>query len=618
MASNFLERISEAGAEEHDASSSSFSEHAWRSFEYNLVQAPLNGITQIVDHAANTNFLPQVQFCSPPKPADFGTSAWLGDVAGGTAASAVQLGLLHRFVGAGAASSIESRATYGLKAAIPSIGKSMATGLLVGGLLQPVDESQGGNFVVKKFEAAGTTALTFGLATAGAVGMKSYGRGTIFANDILANGLPGLGIGALNADLHTLSTEGRTATWSERAQNGITFGLGGAFAGGVNQLHEYIRPTSGIRGVRTLDDMKKLADTTIDPDHPPPGAFKHNMYRAPNADELVNQGNPQTWQDKVAIEIRKALDASPMTVEQKKQVISDFFALGAGFEVLNSRPNPKPFMTILGSARLGENTFAGQRARYMGGLAGNNGYDVMSGGAPYTTPTQGGIMGMASKGGYEANTNVVGVTIKLPFEGVAEAPDDHHTLSIKCRDYAPRKVILNQVDYVEPSTGKVKMGFYAVEEAGVGTIDELTGLVTQIQGGKLPARPIYVYGETAPLIRKLMLKQLERGLISKDDLNLVKFMTDPRKMFEDLPKWHAKIAQDEAAAAARTKPDQQTPASTNGKAILEIKTGSSEKPVETAAPSRARYFPDTDTAGPQIQTPAGKIASEAEGDLKRS
>src|SRR5262249_32726329 len=146
-----LAEINKAGAEQAKSDSNSFADHVWQSFEYNLIQAPVNGITQIIDHCANTKLLPEVQFCSAPKPSEFGSKAWLGDIVGGTAACSVQLGLLHRFIGAGAAANVERQANYGLKAALPSIGKSMVTGVFVGGFLTPVDESDGGNFLEKKF-----------------------------------------------------------------------------------------------------------------------------------------------------------------------------------------------------------------------------------------------------------------------------------------------------------------------------------------------------------------------------------------------------------------------------------------------------------------------------------
>ena len=68
---------------------SEFSEHAIDSFKYTAIQAPVSGITQIVDHIAETKFLPKVQFFQAPKPAEVGTAAFAGEVVGSTAAAAI-------------------------------------------------------------------------------------------------------------------------------------------------------------------------------------------------------------------------------------------------------------------------------------------------------------------------------------------------------------------------------------------------------------------------------------------------------------------------------------------------------------------------------------------------
>lgn len=542
-----------------------FSEHVSDSLRYGLFQAPVNGFVQLVDHTTGSKNLPEVQFCNAPKQSDFGSAGWLGDLVGGTAATGIQLGVLHRFVGAGAAANAEKSATYGLRAAMPGIQKSFATGVVLGGLFTEVDDHEG-NFLAKRVGAAGVSGLTFAGITAGSVYLKS--RGSAFlANDIVANAAAGAPMGVLNADLHSLTSEGRFATNQERFQSGTNYALGGAFAGGVNILHEHAKSTSGIRGVRTLQDMKNLADTTISPDHPPLGAFEGNRFVAPNAEDLMRHGNPSEWHEKATLEIRRQVDKRNLTLEQKKIVVSEGATLAPGLEALNNRPNPKPIVTIYGSARLGENSFDGHRARYIAGLAAENGYDVMNGGAPHTTPTQGGIMGMASRGAFEANTNAIRVTIELPWEK-ADAPDKFSTLEISCRNFPGRKVILSQVDQVEPN-GKVKYGAYAYETAGLGTLDEFYDLVTQMQTGKVPRRPVYVFGETGPALLEVAKLQLKLGTISPEDLNLFKIAKDPRDMFADLPKWHQEIRVHEAQQTLYREAGIKSPGRTPEPVIVE-------------------------------------------------
>lgn len=188
-----------------------FIQHTADSLRYNLFQAPLNGVAQLLDRAHGRSpdeykILPSVQFCEPPKPSEFGTSSWAGELVGGTAATVIQFGALHRFVGAGAAAKAELSPVYGLRTAMPGIGRSVFTGMIVGGVFTPSDDSAG-NFANQRLASAGISGLNFGLMTAGSVWLKTRGS-TFLANDIVANSLAGVPAGVLHADLHSLAHKG--------------------------------------------------------------------------------------------------------------------------------------------------------------------------------------------------------------------------------------------------------------------------------------------------------------------------------------------------------------------------------------------------------------------------
>src|SRR6185369_14821951 len=169
----------------------------------------------------------------------------------------VQLGVLHRLVGSGAAAEMESSSAYGLQAGLPAIAKSIGTGLVLGGVFTPVDPNSG-NFWFSRLGNAGVMGLTFGSLTAGAIGLRATGN-AILANDIVANGLSGIPAGVISADGQSLVSTGHVASWRDRGESMANFAVGGAIAGGVNMLHEYVAPTSGIRGVRSVKDMTELA-----------------------------------------------------------------------------------------------------------------------------------------------------------------------------------------------------------------------------------------------------------------------------------------------------------------------------------------------------------------------
>src|ERR1700761_1513773 len=64
-----------------------FCGHASASLKYNLLQAPVEAAVQLIDHiadhAAGKELLPQVNWYAAPARATVGSAAWMGDMAGG-------------------------------------------------------------------------------------------------------------------------------------------------------------------------------------------------------------------------------------------------------------------------------------------------------------------------------------------------------------------------------------------------------------------------------------------------------------------------------------------------------------------------------------------------------
>lgn len=180
-------KAAQATADNSESASalSQFTDHAVDSFKYTAIQAPVSGVVQIIDHVADTKFLPKVQFFQPPKPAEVGTAAFAGEVVGSTAAGAIPLIIFHKMVGAGAASKFEQSATYGLnKGAAPALIKSAKLGAVFGGVLTPSDEN--GNFLAERVKNAGVSALTMVSLTAGTIGLKASGSG-LLRNDVVSS-----------------------------------------------------------------------------------------------------------------------------------------------------------------------------------------------------------------------------------------------------------------------------------------------------------------------------------------------------------------------------------------------------------------------------------------------
>jgi uncharacterized protein (TIGR00730 family) len=163
-------------------------------------------------------------------------------------------------------------------------------------------------------------------------------------------------------------------------------------------------------------------------------------------------------------------------------------------------------VTVYGSARFKEGHKFYELARRMGKVLGENGFAVMTGGGP-------GIMEAANRGAKEGNGVSLGCNIKLPFE---QKLNPYVDTKVEFEFFFTRKTILrkNSVAYV-------------LMPGGFGTMDEIFEVLTLIQTGKLPPRPVVCMGtdywrHLQPFLRETM---LETGTISSKDLELW-FVTD--------------------------------------------------------------------------------------------
>jgi uncharacterized protein (TIGR00730 family) len=122
-------------------------------------------------------------------------------------------------------------------------------------------------------------------------------------------------------------------------------------------------------------------------------------------------------------------------------------------------------------------------------------------------------MEAANRGAKEGGGKSLGCNIKLPFEQKLNPYVDQ---KVEFEFFFTRKVILrkNSVAYV-------------LMPGGFGTLDEIFEVLTLIQTGKLPPRPVVCmgtdyWGHMQSFIRATL---LETGAISEKDLDLA-FLTD--------------------------------------------------------------------------------------------
>lgn len=174
-------------------------------------------------------------------------------------------------------------------------------------------------------------------------------------------------------------------------------------------------------------------------------------------------------------------------------------------------------VSIFGSARVQPGTPAYDTAEEIGRLLVEAGFTVITGGG-------GGVMEAGNKGASEAGGHSVGLNIELPFE---QRPNPYANLKLNFRYFFVRKVI-----FVKYSTA------YIVMPGGFGTLDEMAEALTLIQTKRIRPFPVILVGSDfwGGLVDWIKNVQLEHGMISPEDLDLIHVMDDPEEIVKFIKK----------------------------------------------------------------------------------
>lgn len=192
--------------------------------------------------------------------------------------------------------------------------------------------------------------------------------------------------------------------------------------------------------------------------------------------------------------------------------------LVSGFDTLAS---VEPAVTIYGSARVrpGDELYAKTEeiARRLGKL----GFNIITGGGP-------GIMEAANKGALAANAKSVGLNIELPLEQVC---NEYTTMSITFHHFFVRKVML--VKYALA---------FVIMPGGLGTMDELTEVLTLMQTHKIKPFPVILFNSAywKGLLDWLQSYTLSKGYISQEDLHLLRVCDTPKAVVDIVQSWYRK------------------------------------------------------------------------------
>ena len=196
-----------------------------------------------------------------------------------------------------------------------------------------------------------------------------------------------------------------------------------------------------------------------------------------------------------------------------------FRIIGELVEGFDSLADIEPAVTIYGSARLKPDNDLYTETENIAYLLGQAGFNIMTGGGP-------GVMEAANKGAQEAGVKSIGLNIQLPQE---QACNEYTNRSITFHHFFVRKVML-----VKYATA------FVIMPGGLGTLDELTEVLTLIQTEKIRPFPVILYSSEywGPLLDWLKDTVLDRGAISEEDFDLLRVFDSPEDVLAAIRKWY--------------------------------------------------------------------------------
>jgi len=198
-----------------------------------------------------------------------------------------------------------------------------------------------------------------------------------------------------------------------------------------------------------------------------------------------------------------------------------FRIIGEMVEGFDRLSGVEPAVSIYGSARVKPGDELYQKTEEIAHRLGKAGFSIITGGGP-------GVMEAANKGASRAGVKSVGVNIELPEE---QMPNTYSNISLSLRHFFVRKVLL-----VKYATA------FVIMPGGLGTLDELTEVLTLMQTHKIRPFPVLLYGSDYwnGFLDWLRNCTLDKGFISEEDLHLLRVCNDTDEIVDAVNKWYRK------------------------------------------------------------------------------
>ena len=198
-----------------------------------------------------------------------------------------------------------------------------------------------------------------------------------------------------------------------------------------------------------------------------------------------------------------------------------FRIIGELVEGFDALTGIEPAVTIYGSARIKEDDVLWKQTEDIAYRLGQKGFSIITGGGP-------GVMAAANSGACKAGVASIGLNIELPEEQVI---NPYTTKSLTFHHFFIRKVML----------AKYATAFI-IMPGGLGTLDELSEILTLIQTRKVRPFPVIMFNKAywQGFLDWLQNTVLARGNISPEDLNLLRVFDSPDEVVEAVQMWYRK------------------------------------------------------------------------------
>jgi uncharacterized protein (TIGR00730 family) len=198
-----------------------------------------------------------------------------------------------------------------------------------------------------------------------------------------------------------------------------------------------------------------------------------------------------------------------------------FRIMGEMVEGFDSLSGVEPAVSIYGSARIQPSDKIYADTEEIAFRLGSMGFSIITGGGP-------GVMEAANKGAARAGVTSVGLNIKLPTEQVI---NKYATKSLTFHHFFVRKVML-----VKYATA------FVIMPGGMGTMDELTEVLTLTQTQKIKPFPVILYDSKfwKGFLNWIEKTVLTKGYISEEDFNLLRVSDKPEEIAQTVQNWYLK------------------------------------------------------------------------------